>query len=144
MTPAGLTERQRRFCEHYATDPNATAAAKSAGYSEKSAYSIGQENLKKPEICEYIRQLQKSAEAGRVASMRDVKEYWTGVMNNTEEKTSDRLRASELLAKAAGEFLHLPPDADGGGIVAVGEDVLIYVPQMLTEEECMVQDGDTL
>lgn len=82
---AGLTERQRRFCEYYAADPNATAAAKAAGYSEKSAHSIGQENLKKPEICEYIRQLQKSAEAGRIASMREIKEYWTTTMNSSRE-----------------------------------------------------------
>jgi len=33
---------------------NATDAAKRAGYSEKTAYSIGNENLSKPEIAEYI------------------------------------------------------------------------------------------
>lgn len=141
----GLTERQRRFAEIYAANPNATEAAKAAGYSPKSAYSIGQENLKKPEICEYIRELQKSAEAGRVASMQTVKEYWSSVMLDPAERTSDRLKASELLAKAAGAFLHFHPDPDGGIIAASevdGSDVLIYVPQMLTEEECQVEEGD--
>ncbi|PCI52555.1 MAG: terminase small subunit [Alphaproteobacteria bacterium] len=45
-----LTAKQLRFVEEYLVDLNATAAAKRAGYSEKTAYSIGQENLNKPEI----------------------------------------------------------------------------------------------
>lgn len=45
-----LTTKQRRFVEEYTVDFNATQAAKRAGYSERTAYSIGQENLKKPEI----------------------------------------------------------------------------------------------
>ena len=45
-----LRERQKRFIEEYLVDLNATQAAIRAGYSEKTAYSIGQENLNKPEI----------------------------------------------------------------------------------------------
>ena len=37
-------------------DLNATEAAKRAGYSEKTAYSIGFENLRKPEIQEAIQE----------------------------------------------------------------------------------------
>ena len=47
---AKLTEKQKRFVAEYLVDLNATAAARRAGYSEKTAYSIGQENLRKPEI----------------------------------------------------------------------------------------------
>lgn len=47
---ARLTDKQKRFVTEYLVDLNATAAAKRAGYNEKTAYSIGQENLKKPEI----------------------------------------------------------------------------------------------
>lgn len=54
-----LTEKQIRFCEEYLIDLNATQAATRAGYSEKTAYSIGQENLKKPEIQQYIQSKQK-------------------------------------------------------------------------------------
>ena len=49
-----MTEKQKLFCEEYLIDLNATQAALRAGYSEKTAYSIGNENLKKPEIQEYI------------------------------------------------------------------------------------------
>jgi phage terminase small subunit len=48
---ADLTTKQRVFVERYLQNGfNATEAARYAGYSEKTAYSIGQENLKKPEI----------------------------------------------------------------------------------------------
>lgn len=49
-----LTEKQARFVAEYLVDLNATEAAKRAGYSEKTAYSIGFENLRKPEIQEAI------------------------------------------------------------------------------------------
>ena len=49
-----LNPKQRRFVEEYLIDLNATQAAIRAGYSEKTAYSIGCENLIKPEIAEAI------------------------------------------------------------------------------------------
>jgi phage terminase small subunit len=45
-----LTAKQQRFVDEYLIDLNATQAAIRAGYSEKTAYSIGEENLKKPDI----------------------------------------------------------------------------------------------
>lgn len=50
-----LTAKRQRFIdEYFLTGFNATEAAKRAGYSEKTAYSIGHENLKKPEIAAEI------------------------------------------------------------------------------------------
>ncbi|WP_414046651.1 terminase small subunit [Macrococcus equi] len=49
-----LTDKQKRFANEYLKHLNATKSAKLAGYSEKTAYSIGNELLKKPEIKEYI------------------------------------------------------------------------------------------
>lgn len=45
-----MNNKQRIFVDEYLKCFNATKAALLAGYSEKTAYSIGQENLKKPEI----------------------------------------------------------------------------------------------
>jgi phage terminase small subunit len=45
-----LTDKQKRFCDEYLIDLNATQAAIRAGYSKKTAYAIGEENLRKPEI----------------------------------------------------------------------------------------------
>ncbi len=45
-----LTAKQRLFVDEYLVDLNATQAAIRAGYSANSAASIGEENLRKPEI----------------------------------------------------------------------------------------------
>lgn len=57
-----LTEKQRRFCELYAIEPNAAKAAIAAGYSEKTARATGCENLTKQNIIDYIKELRKDAE----------------------------------------------------------------------------------
>lgn len=54
-----LTPKQEAFCNEYLIDLNATAAAKRAGYSEDTAYSIGSENLRKPEIAARIVELRE-------------------------------------------------------------------------------------
>lgn len=51
-----MNDRQKRFVEEYLVDFNATQAAIRAGYSQKSARSIGSENLTKPDISEAISQ----------------------------------------------------------------------------------------
>lgn len=49
-----LTAKQQAFVDNYLIDLNATQAAIRAGYSEKTAYAIGEENLRKPEIKEAV------------------------------------------------------------------------------------------
>lgn len=55
-----LTAKQQRFVEEYLVDLNATQAAIRAGYSQDTAYSIGHENLNKPEIGEAIAAAQQA------------------------------------------------------------------------------------
>ncbi|MGN7457882.1 terminase small subunit [Paenibacillus pasadenensis] len=45
-----LTAKQKKFVAEYLVDLNATQAAIRAGYSKKTARSVGQENLTKPDI----------------------------------------------------------------------------------------------
>ncbi len=45
-----MTDKQKRFCDEYLIDLNATQAAIRAGYSPGSAQQIGAENLSKPVI----------------------------------------------------------------------------------------------
>ncbi len=53
--PVGkLTFKQARFIDEYLVDLNATQAAIRAGYSKKTAYRMGYENLKKPQVAEVI------------------------------------------------------------------------------------------
>lgn len=57
---ANLTPKQQRFVEEYLIDLNATQAAIRAGYSEKTAKSVGHENLTKPDIAKAIQEAQES------------------------------------------------------------------------------------
>lgn len=58
-----MTPKQKRFCEEYLIDLNSTQAAIRAGYSGKTSYSIGQENLNKPEISNAIQQLMQERQS---------------------------------------------------------------------------------
>jgi phage terminase small subunit len=49
-----LTAKEEKFCNEYLIDLNATQAAIRAGYSKKSACSIGAENLRKPHLKKII------------------------------------------------------------------------------------------
>lgn len=54
---AKLSEKQKRFCEEYVIDLNATQAAIRAGYSQKTARQIATQNLSKLYIQDYIQEL---------------------------------------------------------------------------------------
>jgi len=65
-----LTERQKRFCDEYLIDLNATQAAIRAGYSIKTAYRIGAELLQKTSVAEYINK-RKEARVRRTEITQD-------------------------------------------------------------------------
>lgn len=70
-----LSKKQKRFCEEYVIDWNATRAAKAAGYSAKTAGSIGSENLTKPEITAYIEEIQADlSKLAGVSALRNILE----------------------------------------------------------------------
>lgn len=143
-----MNDRQRRFAEAFAACGNAAQAAREAGYSEKTARSQGQRLLTDVDIRRYVRELQDQAAAGRIASMLQVKAYWSDVLNDPAEKTADRLRAGELLAKAAGAFLHVRPGPDDDvGRLALGavdgENVVIYLPAVERVEDLQVKEVET-
>lgn len=98
-----LSHRQQAFIDNYTG--NATEAAKLAGYSEATAYSSGQRLLKQPQIAEAIRAREQERQAPNIANREQRLAFWTAVMRDPDESTRDRLRASELLAKAQGDFL---------------------------------------
>lgn len=119
-----LTAKQKRFCEEYLISGNATDAAIKAGYSEKTARSVGSENLTKPDIKNYIDEKLKEIESRKIADAAEVMRYLTSVMRNeTKEEVpvvvnngdwsevqmvckdtsiKDRNKAAEMLAKRFG------------------------------------------
>lgn len=59
MEESKLSMKQERFCIEFCKDFNAGAAARRSGYSLKTAYNIGWENVRKPEIKDRIAELLK-------------------------------------------------------------------------------------
>ncbi|MEK5052058.1 terminase small subunit [Niallia sp. FSL K6-0212] len=113
-----LTLKQRKFADEYIITGNATDAALKAGYSKKTAYSIGNENLKKPEIKRYIDARLEEIQSQKVANQREILEFLTSIVRGeqTEEtlrgvgegaqtiddidvSAKDRIKAAELLGK---------------------------------------------
>lgn len=122
-----LTAKQQRFCDEYLIDLNATQAAIRAGYSKKTAYSIGVENLKKPEIKKQIDERMAEKESKLIASQDEVLKYLTAVLRGESEAEvvvvegqgdgfseartlrkapdeKERLKAAELLGKRYGLY----------------------------------------
>lgn len=103
-----LTEKQIRFCEEYLIDLNATQAAIRAGYSQKTAHSIGAENLIKPEIAAFIqeKQLELSEKTGITAErilqeladigFHNIKDFVNGGNSVLELKTLDKRKTAAV------------------------------------------------
>lgn len=73
----GLLPKQSKFVSEYLISGNATQAALAAGYSPKTAYQSGAENLKKPQIAALLSQKQSIIAARqdeRLAEMELTKE----------------------------------------------------------------------
>ena len=118
-----MNARQKRFCDEYLLDCNATQAAIRAGYSPKTAKSIGQENLTKPDLKAYIDVQLERLHNEKTADAQEVLEYLTAVMRgqHTEQtlqlvgdgvqtitdidvSARERLKAAELIGKRYGMF----------------------------------------
>ena len=100
-----LTAKQKRFCDEYLKDLNATQAAIRAGYSEKTANEQGARMLAKVSIQDYIQQFQKQIDQKNIKTVEEVQEWWSEVMVDEEAKLTDRIKASELLVKSKGGFM---------------------------------------
>lgn len=101
-----MTEKQKRFCEFYVGEciGNVVQSALKAGYSNSYANHLAYKLLDNIEIQDYIKELSKGGESKRISTAEDVQRFWSSVMNDTNEQMKNRLRASELLAKAQGIF----------------------------------------
>ena len=100
-----LNERQQKFCEFYAKSGNATEAAIQAGYAEKSAGGNADKLLKNTKVSTYLAELSKNTRTSAIATITDIKEFWTTELESSEEEMPHRLKASELLVKSEGGFL---------------------------------------
>ena len=118
-----MKEKQKRFCEEYLVDCNATQAAIRAGYSKKTARAVGQRLLTNVDIKKYIEQQLQKLKNEKIADAQEVLEYLTSVMRGEQKEqvalltgegvqklvqkdisAKDRIKAAELIGKRYGLF----------------------------------------
>ena len=118
-----MTERQKRFCDEYLIDLNATQAAIRAGYSEKTAEQTASRLLSFVKVKTYISEQLERIHNENTADAQEVMEYLTAVMRGNSvshvlafvgdgyqkviKKPPDekeKLKAAELLGKRYGLF----------------------------------------
>lgn len=124
---AKMTDKQKRFCDEYLIDLNATQAAIRAGYSAKYAHTNANKLLQNTTIKEYIEKRMAEKESDLIADQDEVLKYLTSVlrgetqseivvvegtgMGSSEARTmqkapdeKERLKAAELLGKRYGLY----------------------------------------
>lgn len=97
-----MTPKQKKFCDEYIKSGNAKQSAIKAGYSPKTAYSIGNENLNKPELKAYIDERLKELSNHKILSAAEVLEYLSRVVAGKE---------TEYVATSKGVFPDVPVSA---------------------------------
>ncbi len=142
-----MNAKQKRFCDEYLIDYNATQAAIRAGYSPKTAKQIGQRMLTFVDIKAYIDEQLGLLHNEKTADAQEIREYLTAVMRGESSSEivvvvgcgdgvsearrvtkkpdgKDRLKAAELLGKCHRLFTD-KLDVDGGvSVVIKGESEL--------------------
>ena len=122
-----LTEKQKRFCDEYLIDLNATQAAIRAGYSPKGMNKRVTRMMANEGIQSYIKERMAEKEAELIADQDEVLKYLTSVLRGESQSTEivvegigdgcseartiekkpsekDRLKAAELLGKRYGLY----------------------------------------
>ena len=138
-----LTRRQQKFCDEYLISGNAADAAIKAGYSPKTAKSIGQRLLTYVDLKAYIETELEKLHATKIADAKEILEYLTAVMRgeHTEEfplligdgmqeltqksvGAKERLKAAELIGKRYGLFTDKVGLEGTVPVVLIGENQL--------------------
>ena len=98
-----LTGRQKKFADEYLASGNITDSARKAGY--KQPHVQGFQTLDNIRVKEYIKSKAEKLENDNIASIIEVKEFWTKTMRDVETDIKERIKSSELIAKTYGAFL---------------------------------------
>ncbi len=122
-----MNERQRKFVDEYILTGNASESARRAGYSAKTAGSIGERLLKNVEVRAALDERIKAASTEKTLTQNQLLEFLSAVVKgevcdqqlmtrligkgcsvieNVEIRASvqNRIRAAELLLKIQGAF----------------------------------------
>lgn len=138
-----MNTRQRKFCDEYLISGNATDAAIKAGYSPKTAKSIGQRLLTFVDLKQYIDTELEKLHSAKIADAQEVLEYLTSVMRgehteqvlklagdgiqtitDIEVSAKERIKAAELIGKRYGMFTDKVGVEGAVPVIITGDDQL--------------------
>ena len=97
-----LTDKQRKFCDEYLVDLNATQAAIRVGYSEKTASEQSSRLLSNVKIQNYIQNKQKKTSDKLEITKEQILQMVFDIAKSKGERTNDRLKAFEIVNKMLG------------------------------------------
>lgn len=134
-----MTNRQKRFCDEYLIDCNATQAAIRSGYAPGSADKL----LKSPKVQQYLETQMEAIHSEKIADVQEITEYLTSVMRGDCEEqtktsvsdsgetttyitvsTKERLKAAELMGKRYGLFKEKTEVTLNAPVIISGEESL--------------------
>ena len=99
-----MTHRQELFIQEYIKTGNATSSAIKAGYSKRTAKSIGQRLLTFVDIKKKIDELSQKVANNNIMTAKERQEYLSKLINSDDVKVSDKLKALDILNKMTGEY----------------------------------------
>lgn len=102
-----LTPKQEKWIDEYIKCNNLAEASGKAGYTGKNLKAMGYQNsIKFKDIIDQRRaELSKEIKNTSIAELEGIYKFWTDTFNDNDAKMQDRIKASELLAKAKGAFV---------------------------------------
>ena len=100
----GLNPKQAKFVKFFIESSNATAAAKAAGYADKSAYETGCKLKRHPKVAAAIKKVMSKSLIQAEISAKYVVDKIQAVIEDPNAYNKDKLQALNLLGKHLGVF----------------------------------------
>ena len=101
-----LDEKRLKFCREFTIDRCKAKAAARAGFSKKSAKTMGSRIFKEPAVQAEIARLDAITCSATMLTVERVVQGFCEIAFNDQEKSADRKKALENLAKYMGMFNH--------------------------------------
>lgn len=102
MNEKALTPREQAFADAYRG--NATQAALEAGYSPKSAGTLGYRLIKRANVRAEIDRQGRERSKAAIVSREEMQQFFSEVVRDTLLPLRERLHAAQLLGKTRGDF----------------------------------------
>ncbi|WP_396425881.1 terminase small subunit [Lactococcus cremoris] len=108
---------KQKFCDEYIKTGNATQSAINAGYSKKTAKSIGAENLTKPDLKKYIDSKLKDISNNAIATAEETLGILTKIVRGEH---------TEQVITAEGDVIDKHPDTNQ--VIRASSEILKRYP----------------